>query len=359
MNWNEQAKKKKRRRSAAAVLLIIVLIGLAGYIYIASALKPVDAKSKEQKEVTIAPGTSTAGIGQVLEENRIVKSGKVFQYYVKANYQHGLKAGTYLLSPSMSVKEVADHITGGQVFNPVRYKITIPEGSQLVEIADIIAKEFKLNKDDVIRQLNDPAFIDKLKGTYPQLITDKLKDQNIKYKLEGYLYPATYSYYKKSNTLDEIIAPMLNKTNAFVTQNMATIQNKHLDVHQFLTISSLIEEEATAATDRQKIASVFYNRLKVNMPLQTDPTVLYALGKHKERVLYGDLKVNSPYNTYVIKGLPVGPIANAGEPSLKAALEPAQTDYYYFLAAPSGEVFFAKTLEEHNALKAKYITSQQ
>ena len=121
-------------------------------------------------------------------------------------------------------------------------------------------------------------------------------------------------------------------------------------------MSSLIEEEATGFTDRQKISSVFYNRLAKGMPLQTDPTVLYALGKHKQRVLYEDLKINSPYNTYVVKGLPVGPIANSGKHSVEAALEPAQTDYYYFLAAPTGEVYYAKTLEEHNALKQKYIT---
>jgi UPF0755 protein len=359
MNWNEQANKKKKRRRIAAVLLMLVLAGLAAYIYVVSALKPVNAENKNKKEISIPSGTSTAGIGDILEKNGIIKSGRVFQFYVKINYKHGLKAGTYLLSPSMSVKEVADRITGGKVYHAVRHKVTIPEGTQLVEIADLIAKEFNMNKDDIIRQLNDPAYIDKLKAAYPQLITDKLKDPNIKYKLEGYLYPATYSYYKKTYTLEEIVKPMLEKTNAYIMQNAQAIKNRQLDVHQFLTMSSLIEQEATADTDRQKIASVFYNRLKANMPLQTDPTVLYALGKHKDRVLYQDLKVNSPYNTYVVKGLPVGPISNAGEPSLKAALEPAQTDYLYFLAAPNGEVFFAKTLEEHNALKAKYITSQQ
>ena len=130
---------------------------------------------------------------------------------------------------------------------------------------------------------------------------------------------------------------------------------KNWDVHQLLTLSSLIEEEATGFTDRQKISSVFYNRLAKGMPLQTDPTVLYALGKHKQRVLYEDLKVNSPYNTYVVKGLPVGPIANSGKHSVEAALEPAQTDYYYFLAAPTGEVYYAKTLEEHNALKQNIL----
>lgn len=114
--------------------------------------------------------------------------------------------------------------------------------------------------------------------------------------------------------------------------------------------------EATEKTDRSKISSVFYNRLKKDMPLQTDPTVLYALGEHKSRVYYKDLKVKSPYNTYTNKGLPPGPIANAGESSWKAALHPEKTDFVYFLAKKNGEVVFTKTLNEHNKAKAKYIT---
>lgn len=359
MNGYEQTRKKKKRRRAAASLIIMAVIGLAVYMYVASALQPLNAASTKQQEITIPTGTSIARIGELLEEHNIIKSGTVFEYYVKATYKKGLQAGTYLLSPAMSVEDIVNHMIAGNVYNPVRYKLVIPEGSQLVEIAEMIAAEFQLNKENVMSQLNDGAFIEQLKSTYPELITDTLKDTKIKYPLEGYLFPATYSYHKKSYTLQEIIMPMLDKTNAFINEHKGAMQQKQLTVHELLTMGSLIEEEATAYTDRQKIASVFYNRLEINMPLQTDPTVLYALGKHKDRVLYEDLKVDSPYNTYIIKGLPVGPIANAGEPSLQAALEPAETDYYYFLAAPTGEVFFAKTLAEHNALKAAHITSQQ
>jgi UPF0755 protein len=124
-------------------------------------------------------------------------------------------------------------------------------------------------------------------------------------------------------------------------------------------MASLIEEEATQKTDREKIASVFYNRLEIGMPLQTDPTVLYALGEHRDRVFYKDLKVDSPYNTYKVKGMPPGPIANAGEMSIIAALKPAQTDYLYFLATSTGEVIFTKTLEEHNQQKAIHITKKE
>jgi UPF0755 protein len=124
-------------------------------------------------------------------------------------------------------------------------------------------------------------------------------------------------------------------------------------------MASLVEEEATDQTDRKKIASVFYNRLEKGMRLQTDPTVLYSLGSHKDRVLYKDLEVDSPYNTYKVKGLTPGPIASAGKESIEAALSPEQTDYVYFLATESGEVIFTKTLEEHNKEKEKHITEER
>jgi UPF0755 protein len=151
---------------------------------------------------------------------------------------------------------------------------------------------------------------------------------------------------------------MLNKTREVIVPYQNDMSEQKLTPHQLLTMASLIEEEATERADRETISSVFYNRLKVSMPLQTDPTVLYAKGKHKERVLYEDLKVDSPYNTYKNIGLPPGPIANAGTASIEAALHPKTTNYFYFLANSEGEVFFSETLEVHNQLKAKHITSK-
>jgi UPF0755 protein len=354
-------KKRKKTRTLffVSVLFILVFAAAFVYYYVTSSLKPLEANSDKKIEVTIPPGTSTASIGKLLEEKGIIKSGTVFQYYAKYKSEKGLQAGPYLLSPAMSTQEIIDTLAAGKTYVTVKYKLTIPEGSQLVEIADKIATEFKLNKDQVIQQLNDQALLKQLQAEYPTLITDKIFNPNIKYPLEGYLFPATYSYYKKQNTIQDIIKPMLDKTAKLIDKNKPLMDERKLDVHDTLTMASLIEEEATSAADRQNIASVFYNRLAAHMPLQTDPTVLYALGKHKARVLYNDLKVNSPYNTYVIKGLPPGPIANSGEESFMAALQPAQTDYYYFLAAPTGEVIFTKTLEEHNAAKAKYITQKK
>ncbi|MFL6555073.1 MAG: endolytic transglycosylase MltG, partial [Bacillus sp. (in: firmicutes)] len=149
-----------------------------------------------------------------------------------------------------------------------------------------------------------------------------------------------------------------NKTRTVVSAYSEESKKKKLSVHQLLTMASLIEEEATEKADRKTIASVFYNRMKKGMMLQTDPTVLYAQGKHKDRVLFEDLEVDSPYNTYQNTGLPPGPIANAGKSSIEASLEPEKTDYYYFLATKEGAVIFTKTLEEHNKAKEKYITSK-
>ncbi|HDR7316528.1 endolytic transglycosylase MltG [Bacillus toyonensis] len=354
----ENQVKKKRRRIFLFSIIALLLVCGSVYAYISSALGPVDSGNKKEIEVEIPKGSSTSKIGEILEEKGAVKNGTVFSFYTKAKSKN-LQAGTYLLNPSMSASDVIEQMSSGNVHRPALYKVTIKEGAQVTEIAETVASELKWNKDDVTRQLNDKAFIQKMQQKYPKLLTDKIFDSNIKYPLEGYLYPSTYSFYKKDTTLEEIVIPMLEKTNAIIVQNEAKMKAKNWDVHQLLTLSSLIEEEATGFTDRQKISSVFYNRLAKGMPLQTDPTVLYALGKHKQRVLYEDLKVNSPYNTYVVKGLPVGPIANSGKHSVEAALEPAQTDYYYFLAAPSGEVYYAKTLEEHNALKQKYITKKQ
>ncbi|WP_369902513.1 endolytic transglycosylase MltG [Bacillus manliponensis] len=354
----ENYKKKKRRRLLLTLFAIILIVFGSGYAYFSSALKPLDVKNKKEVEVEIPRGSSVNKIGEILEEEGIIKSGSVFTLYAKLNPKN-LQAGTYLLQPSMSVDEVMKHLSSGNVHRPVTYKLTIKEGTQVVEIADEIASAFKWNKEDVVNQLNDKVFVQGLQKKYPALLTDKIFDANIKYPLEGYLYPATYSFYEKEMTLEEVITPMLEKTNALVKANEQKMKEKKWDVHQLLTMSSLIEEEATGYTDREKISSVFYNRLEKGMPLQTDPTVLYALGKHKDRVLYKDLEVQSPYNTYVVKGLPVGPIANSGKKSVEAALAPADTDYYYFLAAPTGEVYYAKTLEEHNALKQQHITGNR
>ncbi|MCH6266453.1 MULTISPECIES: endolytic transglycosylase MltG [Neobacillus] len=337
----------------------IVLIGGGGYLYIQSALKPVDSSSKVQKNVEIPIGSSVTGIGERLEQNGIIKDAKVFKYYVKLKNEGGFMAGDYQLSPSMDVPEIVSRLKTGKVLAKASFKIAIPEGKQLKEIAAIMAKATNQDEAQVLAKLNDKEFIKTLMAKYPDILTNEILNPSIMYPLEGYLYPATYPFFKPNPSVEEMVTAMLDKTREVLADYTDEAKDKKLSVHQLLTMASLVEEEATEKADRKKISSVFYNRMEKGMPLQTDPTVLYAQGKHKERVVYKDLEVNSPYNTYKNPGLPPGPIANAGKSSIEAALEPEQTDYYYFLATADGTVIFTKTLEEHNQEKAKHISSKK
>lgn len=358
----QQSEAKVVRKIVLIVSIIIfLLIGAifgGGYFYIQSALKPVDPDNKKEKAVEIPIGSSVSGIGEILEQNGIIKDAKIFKYYVKFNNETEFMAGSYNLAPSMTLPEILDELKTGKVMEEVVFKITIPEGKQLNQIAEIIANKTNRNHEEVFNQLNDQAFIKALMEKYPDVLTDEILNDEIMYPLEGYLFPATYSYYEENPSLEKIVQEMLNKTRDVLEGYQDQIAAQNTTTHKLLTMASLIEEEATEKADRNTIASVFYNRINTGMRLQTDPTVLYAKGKHKERVLYEDLEVDSPYNTYKNKGLPPGPIACAGTMSIEAALNPEQTDYLYFLATSEGDVIFTKTLDEHNRQKAIHITGQ-
>ncbi|HZH60261.1 MAG TPA: endolytic transglycosylase MltG, partial [Metabacillus sp.] len=300
---------------------------------------------------------SVSTISRILEENDIIKDDRVFKYYIKFKNESGFQAGDYKLNKSMTFQEIITSLKQGKVLNEAAFQITIPEGRQLTEIASIIANHTAFEEAQVLATLTNKEFIDSMKAKYPDLLTDDIYGKEVKYALEGYLFPATYPYYTEEPTIEEVLEPMVKKTSEVVAKYIPQLQEQNMSVHQFVTMASLIEEEATEKADREKISSVFYNRIEKKMPLQTDPTVLYALGEHKDRVLYADLEVDSPYNTYQNSGLPPGPIANAGEVSLAAALSPEDTDFLYFLATSEGEVIFTKTLEEHNVAKNKYITN--
>jgi UPF0755 protein len=358
----EQQKEAKIARKIVFIITTIILV-LAisviggGYYYISSALKPANPESKLEKKVEIPIGSSVTGISQILEENGIIKNAKVFKYYVKFKNESGFMAGEYSLSPSMTIPTIIDNLKTGLVNKEVALKITLPEGIQLQQISEIIANKTNQKSADVFKTLNDKIFIDSLMKKYPTVLTEEIFAEEIKYPLEGYLYPATYSFYKENPTLEEVVSVMIEKTNEVLGQYWDEMEKQKYTPHKLLTIASLIEEEATEQVDRHKISSVFFNRIEVGMPLQTDPTVLYAKGKHKSRVLYEDLEVESPYNTYKVTGLPPSPIANAGAMSIEASLYPEETDYLYFLATSEGEVLFSKSLDEHNQKKAEHITN--
>lgn len=357
----KERKKEKRvvRKIVTTITAIIIgliaIIGISGYFYVKSALKPLDPDSNEEIAVEIPIGSNVDQISTILETNGIIKNAIVFKYYTKFKNESEFQAGTYQLTKSMTLDEIIQSLKTGKVYRKPVIKITIPEGLTLEQISKIVEKKTSYSSKEFMKLVTNKDFINKMKETYPDILTDEVFGKNIRYSLEGYLFPATYGFYEKNPPLEDIVTTMIAQTNKVLAEYIDEIKAKDMTVHQFLTFSSLLEEEATKQADRKTIASVFYNRLDKNMPLQTDPTVLYALGNHKEKVLLEDLKVKNPYNTYENKGLPPGPIANSGKISMEAALYPSKTKYLYFLADKDGKNYFAETFEEHLKNKKKYI----
>lgn len=356
----ERKKEVKTIRKIVLVvsLVLFIIIGIGGfstYRYVSSALQPVDENSTESIKVTIPMGSGINTISKILEDNGIIKDKRIFKYYVKFKNESQFQAGDYTLTKSMTFDELIESLKTGRVYREPVFTVTVPEGLTLEQIAQVIEKNTAHSAKVFMEVITSEAFVSKMMAAYPTLITEDVLNENIRYDLEGYLYPATYSFYEEAPSIEKIIEPMIAEMNKLVLDYSPAISDRNMTVHQFLTFASLLEEEATAQTDRETIASVFYNRLKIGMPLQTDPTVLYALGSHKDRVLYSDLEIDNPYNTYVVNGLPPGPIAGAGKSSLEATLNPTNTEYFYFLADSSGINHFAKTHDEHLANIKKYL----
>ena len=338
---------------ALVFLFIIAIGGFTAYSYIKSALEPLDPEATEEIAIEIPMGSGVTSISQILEDNGIIKSAQIFKYYAKFKNESQFQAGAYNLTKSMTLDEIIESLK--TVYREPLFAITVPEGLTLEQIADIVAKNTSYTAEEFMAKVTDQSFIDLMMAKYPNLLTEAILGDNVLYALEGYLYPATYPFYEENPSLDAIIEEMISAMNTIVMEFKSGYEERGWTVHQFVTFASLLEEEATAQTDRETIASVFYNRLEIDMPLQTDPTVLYALGEHKNRVLYADLEVENPYNTYKNKGLTPGPIAGAGKSSLEATINPSDTDYLYFLADSDGNNHFAKTYEEHLSNVAKYI----
>lgn len=342
-----------------AIIAIALIGSISSYFYISNALKPVDPDNKKAVKIELPIGSNIDTISQTLEDKGVIRNAKIFKYYTKFKNASGFQAGTYQIPPSMSIDDIIKSLKTGKVYRKADLQITIPEGLTLDQIGNIIAKNTDYTSKEFMKLVTNEKFIKEMKAKYPETVTKDINGKDIRYKLEGYLYPSTYDFFTKKPTLEEIVEKMIAQTDAIVRSYEPQLKELGMTPHEFLTFASLLEREATAQTDRETIASVFNNRIEQGMPLQTDPTVLYALGEHKDRVLYKDLEVKNPYNTYLNKGLPPGPIANAGRASLDATVDPARTKYLYFVADKDGNNHFAETYSEHQNNVAKYIKSQK
>lgn len=345
--------------TAIAFFSIALLISAILYFYVKSGLKAYDAKDDSEITVEIPIGSGLTLISKKLEEAGVIKDARIFKYYAKFNNESQFQAGTYQLTKSMTPDELIESLKTGKVYRKPVFTMTIPEGLTIEQIGEVVEKNTAITKEEFVSYVNKPETIDYLMELYPNIVTEEVKNEQIRTPLEGYLFPATYPFYEENPSVEDIVLTMMEGTAMNVTPYLDYLESKGKTVHWLLTFASLLEREATATADRESIASVFYNRLEADMPLQTDPTVLYALGEHKDRVLYKDLEVQNPYNTYQNKGLPPGPIAAPGRSSIEAVTDPADTNYLYFLADKDGNNHFTDSYEQHLINRDKYITGKK
>jgi UPF0755 protein len=330
-------KKGKNRGFGAAGTLLVLFLLLLAVAGAAAWLVFVPYGPQSETFVEVTPGTSVVRIGKLLEGAGVVRTRYAFDL-VRSVKRGTLRAGEYRFDHPVSVVEVYDQIQRGDVFTVA---VTVPEGSNMFDIAARLEQAGFGSK----QQFLDEA----TKRT--NLVEDI--DPNAK-SLEGYLFPDTYHFAHKA-TPEQITVAMVKRFRQAAEQ-VGLKEN----VHSVVTIASLVERETAVDAERPLVASVFQNRMAKSMPLMTDPSIIYGLELQRlwrGTIYASDLKRDTPYNTYMHAGLPPGPIANPGVPSLRAALRPAKTDYLYFVAAgqnPQGKSIFSTTLEEHERNVAEY-----
>ena len=374
-------RRRKNNRIAAKItgilVTIIVLIGLLtaflGYRYVSSSLGAVDTDSKEFVTVQIPEGSGNKLIGQILEENGLVKNAAIFNYYTRFKNVSNLQSGYYNLQKSMTVKDIIDTLKQGGTIEPqepVSGKILVTEGSTIDQIAKAVtvnvntkkASKTSYSEQDFLELMKNKDFIDKMVKKYPELLKDIPSADQARYQLEGYLFPATYNYYEESS-LEDIVDQMLATMNTNLAPYFDQIAAKGHTINEVLTLASLVEKEGSTDEDRRHIASVFYNRLNIQMPLQSNIAILYAMGKLGQETTLRedatiDTKINSPYNIYENPGLMPGPVDSPGLSAIEATINPANTDNLYFVAdVTTGEVYYAEDYATHDANVSKYVNA--
>ena len=340
------------------IAVLAVVVAIIGFNYVNSSLQPYDSSSKEDVVVKIPIGSSSKEIAKKLESDKVIKSATVFNFYIKAQNYTDFQAGYYRFSQSMSLSRIVKQLQKGGSAQPPTGAATdtvlVREGVTIDQIGDQIQKSTNFTKKDFLKLMKNKTYLKQLQKKYPQLLDSSMKEDNVRYHLEGYLFPATYGVYK-GLTLKELVNQMVQKEDEELQSYYPTIKEKGYTVQQVLTLSSLVEREGVKEKDRKKIAGVFLNRVDINMPIQSDISVMYALNTHKTHLSYKDIAVKSPYNLYKNAGYGPGPFNQPSLQSIEAVLDPSERDqdYLYFVAdLKTGKVYYSHTREEHDKISA-------
>ncbi|MEO7719976.1 MAG: endolytic transglycosylase MltG [Capsulimonas sp.] len=339
--------KSKPRRSRigrvaafAVLLFVIAIVVLGGFLIETSLLSPRSTTGPVRTAyVTVRPGMTEKEIGEMLEKKRLVRRGLGFVLAARLDGLSGkMKSGRYQLSSSMKPQQMAALISEGKT---AAAPVVIPEGFTAEQIAKRLAARGDVDEKEFLRLAQTDGLSFHVDGFTPPSAN-----------LEGYLFPDTYDIPKDMSARDIITMMVREFADKVIVPHKKEFASSKV-LRDTITLASLVEREAEVDSDRPLVAAALSNRLKIGMRLQCDATVQYALPGHKARLFYKDLRVESPYNTYLHAGLPPTPIANPGVSSIEAALHPAQADYLYYVARPDGRHIFTATLADHNRAVAR------
>lgn len=334
-----------RRGHLYFIAFLLMLFLLMAQLYWRALLSPAAmGKQVREKHIYIPERANCSMISEIMFRNEMVRGPEVLSIYARLHgVDQKLKPGRYLFNNGQSLPQIVSMLVAGP---PDVIVYTMPEGYNLTQLTELLVQKGLADREEFKKLLARS-------GSFAHPFLKKLPPG---VSLEGYLYPDTY-HAGGSTGEGQIIGMMLDRFDEQIKKldyERKAAEN-NLTLHQAVTIASLVEGEAVVDEERPLIAGVIYNRLRLGMPLQIDATVEYALGTQKEKILYKDLEIDSPYNTYRVKGLPPGPINSPGEASLLAAVQPARTEYLYYVAKPDGTHAFSSSLAEHNKNKQKYL----
>ena len=324
----------------AGIIFFIIILLLTGFIRVYALLQPVKNHGGSPEGIWVRQGNTSHVIAKRLEEKNLIRSSILFKLIVSiTGKDQQLKAGYYEIKPTNSAWDIISILTEGRI---ATFKFTIPEGYTVEEIAK------KLSKNTFY---TEHEFISAAKEKYDHSYLPS-HSKNVRYPIEGFLYPNTYLIPREAEPR-EIYNIFLNQFEKVWLKKLNNQINKSSDfsINDIITIASLIEEEAKLDNEKKLISAVIYNRLDRGMYLQIDAGIQYSLPERKERILYKDLKIESPYNTYTNHGLPVGPICSPGDEAIRAALEPAEVDYLFYFALNDGSHKFTRSYKKHLELQ--------
>ena len=343
----------KNFRNMAIILLVVfttVILALGVYYKV----NMTGTSNSDTKKIVNIEKGSIDSIAKTLKDNNLIKNVSIFKVYIKLTNKTSLKAGIYELSENMGVEKIVKILEKGTKYNPNEISITFKEGINIRKIATLISENTNNSYDDVIKKASDETFIDTLINKY-WFLTEDIKNKNIYYSLEGYLFPDTYRFNNREVTTEEIFTKMLDEMDKKLSKYKDEINKSDLSVHEIITLASIVELEGAKATDRKGVAGVFYNRLASSAypTLGSDATTYYAskIDDWSYSLTYKELNdCKNKYNTRCSSntGLPIGPICNPGIESIEATINPDKHEYYYFVADCNGKVYLTKNSTEHN-----------